>query len=298
MEPKHEPSDPMKQDTDSQKGELLALLHGLEKFHPVLAYQPFTVETDNLGVKNFSTAKLGSNTVISRWLDTFARYSFTIIYRPGRELIPADTLSRLIYPDMDRENVNDEEDPVIAGELDEEEEEEVEPEGVDVCSVEGERQDWDLAQDQQEDPTIRWIVGKMKGEEQRGEKELSADADILDRLREKEELVIEEDVRGYEILMRKASMMNQVVVPQHRRTDIMKAAYKDHRGINHAIGIIQKRFFCPYMHVDTARYVNNCSICLEKKQVDLKDGEAIDRSVDQPWLKIYVDLVGPFFPHS
>ena len=60
-------------------------------------------------------------------------------------------------------------------------------------------------------------------------------------------------------------MMNQVVVPQHRRRDIMKAAHKDHRGINHAIGIIQKRFFWPYMRVDTARYVNNCSICLEKK---------------------------------
>ena len=114
---------------------------------------------------------------------------------------------------MDREEVNDEEESVIAGEIGEEDEEEEEQEGIDVCSVEGERQDWDLAQDQQDDPTIQWIVGKIKGEEWRGEKELSADADILERLRKNEELVIEEDVRGYEVLMRKASMMNQVVVP-------------------------------------------------------------------------------------
>merc|ERR1711973_577220 len=43
------------------------------------------------------SAKLGSNAVLGRWLDLFAKFSFEIVYRPGNEIIPADRLSRLVY---------------------------------------------------------------------------------------------------------------------------------------------------------------------------------------------------------
>merc|ERR1711973_16067 len=81
----------------STKGELLALHYGLTKFRHLLEPQHFKVETDNIGCKNVQSAKLGSNAVLARWLDLFAKFSFEIVYRPGNEIIPADRLSRLVY---------------------------------------------------------------------------------------------------------------------------------------------------------------------------------------------------------
>merc|ERR1711973_187282 len=77
----------------STKGELLALHYGLTKFRHLLEPQHFKVETDNIGCKNVQSAKLGSNAVLARWLDLFAKFSFEIVYRPGNEIIPADRLS-------------------------------------------------------------------------------------------------------------------------------------------------------------------------------------------------------------
>ena len=82
-------------------GELLALVHGLVKFAYVLACQKFTVVSDNLGVTNVTTAKLGNNAVLSRWLDTLSKFDFDVFHCPGKELIPADTLSRLIMKDVE-----------------------------------------------------------------------------------------------------------------------------------------------------------------------------------------------------
>ena len=54
---------PYKKRYCSTKGELLALVHGLDKFAHVLACQRFTVVSDNIGVNNVTTAKLGNNAV-------------------------------------------------------------------------------------------------------------------------------------------------------------------------------------------------------------------------------------------
>ena len=67
----------------STKGELLALVYGLEKFDWILRPQHFCVETDNVGVKNLRTARMGSNAVLARWLDKIGQFDFTVYYRPG-----------------------------------------------------------------------------------------------------------------------------------------------------------------------------------------------------------------------
>ena len=98
----------------SMKGELLALVHRLDKFTHVLACQKFTVLSDNLGVTNVTMAKLGNNAVLSRWLDTLAKFDFDVLHRPGKDLISADTLSRLIMKDTeDYVPVNDKEESAV-----------------------------------------------------------------------------------------------------------------------------------------------------------------------------------------
>ena len=64
----------------SMKGELLALVYGLDKFAHVLACKKFTVMSNNLGVINVKMAKLGNNAVLSRWLDTLSKFDFDVLH--------------------------------------------------------------------------------------------------------------------------------------------------------------------------------------------------------------------------
>ncbi|KAL1249455.1 hypothetical protein QQF64_020460 [Cirrhinus molitorella] len=80
----------------SGKLEFLALKWSItEKFRDYLYYAPtFTVYSDNNPLTYvLSTAKL--NATGCRWVAELADFHFTIRYRPGRENIDADTLSRL-----------------------------------------------------------------------------------------------------------------------------------------------------------------------------------------------------------
>ena len=79
----------------SGKLEFLALKWAItDRFSDYLAYAPhFTVYTDNNPLTYvLTTAKL--NAVGMRWVNELADYNFTIKYRPGKENVDADALSR------------------------------------------------------------------------------------------------------------------------------------------------------------------------------------------------------------
>ena len=85
---------------------MLALVYGLSKFEHILGAQRFLVRTDNMAVANFASAKINV-AVKARWLDTLARFSFDCMHISGKELIPADTLSRLLFGNPDERLTDD-----------------------------------------------------------------------------------------------------------------------------------------------------------------------------------------------
>ena len=98
--------------------------------------------------------------------------------------------------------------------------------------------------------------------------------------------------------MKKASVINQMVIPRSARAEVMKKAHLHHRGVSTTVKEIKRRSYWPGLPLDVAQMVRRCSICLEKSPVDLHDGEAFDRGTNQVWEKVYVDLLGPFSPLS
>lgn len=73
----------------------------VDKFHEYLYGARFTVRTDNNPLTYvLSTAKL--NAIGHRWLAALSTYKFDVQYRPGRQNIDADLLSRNV-PDVDDE---------------------------------------------------------------------------------------------------------------------------------------------------------------------------------------------------
>lgn len=76
------------------KLELLALKWAItEKFHEYLRFSNFTVVTDHNPLRYLSSANLGA--VEQRWVAQLAEFHFDILYKPGRQNINADVLSRI-----------------------------------------------------------------------------------------------------------------------------------------------------------------------------------------------------------
>lgn len=76
------------------KLELLALKWAVtEKFKEYLIYSKFSVITDHNPLRYLETANLGA--VEQRWVAQLAEFNFEVYYKPGRQNINADVLSRI-----------------------------------------------------------------------------------------------------------------------------------------------------------------------------------------------------------
>ena len=79
--------------------ELLAMKYALVKFRVyLLGSRPFVIYTDHASLRT-ATQSPHLSQRMARWLSFFAEYNFTVAYKPGRENILADALSR--RPDYD-----------------------------------------------------------------------------------------------------------------------------------------------------------------------------------------------------
>ncbi|KAF4649069.1 hypothetical protein FOL47_002444, partial [Perkinsus chesapeaki] len=92
--------------------EAFAIFRSLEKFRNVLLGYPleFIVFTDHKPLtfmQKFTTPK------VQRWILSLCQYSFTVQYRPGKENVVADALSRI--PSARSSNLNDEVIPEALG---------------------------------------------------------------------------------------------------------------------------------------------------------------------------------------
>jgi hypothetical protein len=76
-----------------QDREMLAVIRGVEFWRPELTATPFTIITDHEALKYFSTKKLLSSRQ-ARWGQIMSEFDYAIKYRPGKENIIADALSR------------------------------------------------------------------------------------------------------------------------------------------------------------------------------------------------------------
>lgn len=79
---------------EATKRELYAIIFALNKFHYWIAGRRFTLYTDHKALSYMHTqTKL--NDMLIRWQDKIAKYSFDVVYRPGKDMTVPDSLSRL-----------------------------------------------------------------------------------------------------------------------------------------------------------------------------------------------------------
>ncbi|RXN13837.1 Retrovirus-related Pol poly from transposon [Labeo rohita] len=270
----------------SGKLEFLALKWAItEKFRDYLYYAPtFTVFSDNNPLTYVLTsAKL--NATGCRWVSELADFHFTIRYRPGKENIDADSLSRM-PADLETtmrecteefssdcvaaviQAVEIQDDPNVSFAVDcqsvlgcmGENEENVRGENDLLKPLSKE----EIRQAQKDDKDIGVIVEHLQAGSRPPLQWRSVNSPSKVLLREWDKLKLDE----HGILCRQTSQRTQLVLPTQFKRIVLKELHDEmgHQGLDRTTSLITDRFFWPYMQKDIENYVlRNCPCIKQKK---------------------------------
>ena len=84
---------PREQFLPAYESELLAIVYALTKWKQVIGTRPVTVETDHATLGRMLTQKQVT-TRLGYWLDKLADFNLKVVYKPGKNNVVADAISR------------------------------------------------------------------------------------------------------------------------------------------------------------------------------------------------------------
>ncbi len=77
----------------SWKGKMAAIMYRIRKFHSILSYRSFQINTDSSALLQMKSLN-NSTGMVARWQEELAALDFTVLHRPGTQNTNADALSR------------------------------------------------------------------------------------------------------------------------------------------------------------------------------------------------------------
>lgn len=262
----------------SGKLEFLALKWAItEKFRDYLYYAPFfTVYSDNNPLTYvLSTAKL--NATGCRWVAELADFHFTVKYRPGKENVDADSLSRMPLDIETFMRECSEEMPynVIGAAMQAVENQDESSVswsmGVSATSATVTTdtsivplKTGQIKDDQRNDPTVGPLIQhKLTGKKPSGQQLKQLSPQVACIFREWDKMEIDENG----ILYRKTANRKQLVLPERHRRTVVKELHDEmgHQGVDRTLSLVRDRFYWPYMQKEIEDYVMRC-VCLKQKK--------------------------------
>ena len=255
----------------------------VEKFHDYLYGARFTVRTDNNPLTYvLTTAKL--NATGHRWLSDLSVYDFDIIYRPGRNNIDADLLSRMEPGEDDWQNISHSGVKSICQRVNSLSCPKESPKYVEQLGAPPEcipevyayptrmqlntisqlsRQELIAAQNQ--DIVLKTTMQAMKTGKWPGD--LKSNPEILAMKRDVTKLKMKDGLLHRLSTSHSGTQTYQLVLPAEYRTVVLKSLHDDlgHLGVERTTDMLRSRFFWPKMASDVEQYIKNCGECVLRK---------------------------------
>lgn len=265
--------------------EFLALKWAVvDKFHDYLYGARFTVRTDNNPLTYvLTTAKL--NATGHRWLANLSTYDFDISYRPGKNNIDADLLSRQEFRDVDTgwETIPKSGVLSICNRIKVQsskvcprgyvEQLGASPECIPVVYAFPTRVDVsapsqlsrrEIKTAQQNDKVIGPVIEAVQQGKWPQGVEMSDDLRLMKK--ELAKLVLKDGLLHRQS-KRPTGEVSQLVLPAEYRANVLKAMHDElgHLGVERTTDLIRMRFYWPRLAWDIERHIKNCGECVTRK---------------------------------
>jgi hypothetical protein len=286
----------------SWKGELCALIHAFKRFTHILRYKPFLVRTDSTCLETYKTwNKIDISGIAIRWILFLQSFDFNIIYRPGKEHINADYLSRdmlsehIIHTDIESiEHENDLVDQIynINFSIKKVRSSEVYDLGQRLKS-----QHWTRYTEQ--DEVLRQVRDLVLNN-------TPPNSAVLQTLPYRSKQILKyfdnlKIVDGLVIFSQpKASggFIDRVCVPIGLYNECYSYAHLNraagHKGVNETVHKINKNFFMPYLQKYVEFQVANCITCLNRRPKPKHNHKIVRSAYSGEVLETaYIDHIGP-----
>ena len=255
--------------------EMMAIEFGLHRFHQYIYGQTVTVETDHLpllGVMRKPIADISPR--LQRMRLKCLYYDFQLVYKPGRELIIADTLSRA---QLAEQYITDNHEVEQVSELTE-------------LIIPTELQRQNIKALTKSDVTLQALVTVLQTEWPASRK-LCPDS-IKPFWNEKDNLI------EYDGLIFKGQ---QLVIPTALRLTIMKEVHSGHFGIVKCLEMAKAAVYWPGYTLQIRDMVESCSLCQEHRRVNFEHAASAtscsrsplssrgNRSVRTGWASVFAE---------
>ena len=244
--------------------EALSVVFACEKFHQFIYGRPITVENDHKPLESIFKKSLSNCPPrIQRFMLKLQKYDIAFKYRPGKEMVIADTLSR---------------DPL----------QEIEPDestsDID-CQVHMILQNVAISKQKQEEIKTATMkeLSKLQSRIKSGWPTNKKDCEL--ELREywdvKETLTAEE---GF--ILRN----EQIVIPPSMRKEMLQKIHEGHLGTTKCKDRARRLLYWPRMSHDITDLISKCNTCLRHRNKQIKEPVMDHEKGEYPWQKLGTDI--------
>ncbi len=252
--------------------ECLAVVHGIQRFHYYLYGRHFTVVTDHKPLEMiFQKPIHAAPPRLQRMMLKVQGYDFKVIYRPGSEMVLADTLSRLPNQKKDRElELDNRVDSILF--------EDVNNIDIDLMNFSPVKQS-QIREETSKDAVLNGLAQVIFTGWPEKIQELPTD------LREfwcyRDELAVENGIifKG-----------RQVLIPEPLRPDVLKQLHSGHQGIEKTRRLARESVYWCRIYKDIETLCKNCEFCQELQPQQPKEPMHMHEKPGMPWTKLGTDL--------
>lgn len=253
--------------------ELLAVLFACDKFHQYVYGRHITIETDHKPLisivkKNLSQAPPR----LQRMLLSLQKYNFTLIYKKGKDLCVADTLSRAQY------ETDDSNSPML-------DDKEVEAQ---ICAIVNEI-------NVSVGPNIMSRISSLTDVDV----ELKTLKDYLLNTWPNEKKNVPLAIRQYWNIRNELSYFkpsniilkgDAIVIPRCMRKEMLSRLHLTHCGINKTLLRAKNNIYWPTLYSQVENRLSNCEACLTYTKGNWKEPLKPHSVPNLPWEKVGIDL--------